>query len=205
MKSLKKWYLSAFVVPAVITLLSDLSLTEQRHWSIFQVSVLINHCINRLSEWSNLWSTGADVWRHQGFFGKKQCPDIRNLFHFIYVKSQRIWMRSEWTVMQGRWFHSQGCDYRGKQREDREIRENVLGWGCDSHLFLLTGGRRREVCSVLWYIVVLSVWMCWLMLKKTEVAGLQRNVKACSLFSSQVLVLLYASAHAWLHMISWPQ
>lgn len=43
-------YLSASVVPAVITLLSNLSLTEQRHLSIFQVSVLIDHCVHLLTE-----------------------------------------------------------------------------------------------------------------------------------------------------------
>lgn len=45
-----------------------------------------------------------------------------------------------------RWFRSQGCDsgYRGTQREDGEVCQNVMV--VTHYLFLLTGGRRREAC-----------------------------------------------------------
>lgn len=192
------------MVPAVITLLSNTSLTEQRHLSIFQVSVLINHVFFiSLSDQIFLLKR-ADVWGYQGFFSKWRCPDIKN------------WLldcpHSEWTVMQCNGGFALRVVTQATEEKRGRMEKYVRTWwvGVVTHyLFLLTGGRRREVCSWLFVANHLSTLVqrsphCANALVNAVVdwgGRLQRNVKApcsphrCWCYWTQV----HMHGYTWFH------
>lgn len=61
---------------------------------------------------------------------------------------------------------------------------------------------RRTLCE-LWYKIIQKACECVFPNAVEHGGGSEkRNVEVCSLFSWQVLMLLWTSAYAWLHMIS---